>query len=210
MARVHLEGMLRRGDTTVVAVCEPSPPAYGATVELFDQHGLPAPPNEPDWQRFLATYAGQLDAVIIITPHALHFTQATAALEAGLDVLLEKPMVLTRRRGRRPDRDAGSDGPAPRRRVPGQPVAAGPGGVPSPAVRRGGPDPEHQRGRLAELGRAHRWDMARSSPTSPAAASCSTPAPTCSTRSRTSPARISPRSPRGWRTMAGPSTSGRR
>lgn len=95
MARVHLADMVRRSDTEVVAICEPSAAAYGAAAELFDQHGLPVPPNEPDWSSFVATYADQLDAVIIITPHALHFAQATACLEAGLDVLLEKPMVMT-------------------------------------------------------------------------------------------------------------------
>ena len=31
---------------------------------------------------------------MIVTPHALHHAQAAAALEAGLDVLLEKPMVM--------------------------------------------------------------------------------------------------------------------
>ena len=58
--------------------------------------GVPLPPNEPDWRRFLAVTAREerLDAVMIITPHALHFEQASAALEAGLDVYLEKPMVL--------------------------------------------------------------------------------------------------------------------
>jgi predicted dehydrogenase len=96
MARFHLrEGMLRRDDTAVVAVCEPSAAAYAAAAELFDRHGRPVPPNEPDWERFIATYADQLDAVMIITPHVLHFAQATACLEAGLDVLLEKPMVMT-------------------------------------------------------------------------------------------------------------------
>jgi predicted dehydrogenase len=95
MARVHLGDMLRREDTEVVAVCEPSAAAFGAAAELFDQHGLPVPANEPDWTQFVAGYAGQLDAVIIITPHALHYVQATACLEAGLDVLLEKPMVMT-------------------------------------------------------------------------------------------------------------------
>lgn len=34
-----------------------------------------------------------LDAVILVTPHALHFPQAMAALDAGLHVLVEKPMV---------------------------------------------------------------------------------------------------------------------
>jgi predicted dehydrogenase len=95
MARVHLADVLARDDSAVVAVCEPSDQAYARVVELFDQHGLPAPPNEPDWRRFVATYADQLDAVFIITPHVFHFEQGTACLEAGLDVLLEKPMVMT-------------------------------------------------------------------------------------------------------------------
>jgi predicted dehydrogenase len=95
MGRAHMDDMLGRPDTVVAAVCEPSAPAYAATAELFDRHGQAAPPNEPDWSRFLDRFAPDLDAVVIITPHALHFAQATAALEAGLDVLLEKPMVLT-------------------------------------------------------------------------------------------------------------------
>jgi predicted dehydrogenase len=95
MARVHMNEMLPRDDTTIASICEPSEQAYARVAELFDQHGRPAPPNEPDWRRFVETNAGALDAVIIITPHAFHFEQATACLEAGLDVLLEKPMVMT-------------------------------------------------------------------------------------------------------------------
>jgi predicted dehydrogenase len=94
MARIHIADMLRRQDTDVVAVCEPNPAAYEATAELFDQHGVAVPPNEPDWIKWVAIYASQLDAVVIITPHVLHFAQATACLEAGVDVLLEKPMVM--------------------------------------------------------------------------------------------------------------------
>jgi predicted dehydrogenase len=95
MARVHLVEMVDRADTAVVAVCEPSAAAHAATAALFERRGLPAPPNEPDWERFIATYADQLDALFILTPHAFHYPQARAALEAGLDVLLEKPMVMT-------------------------------------------------------------------------------------------------------------------
>jgi predicted dehydrogenase len=95
MARVHMADILRRQDSQVVAVCEPAAPAYAAAAQLFDQHGLPVPPNEPDWVRYVETYADQLDAVFIITPHVLHFAQAKACLEAGLDVLVEKPMVMT-------------------------------------------------------------------------------------------------------------------
>ena len=96
MAYYHLTEMLGRPDTVVAAVCEPSPAAYERAMATFVAAGAPLPPNEPDWRRFLDTHgrAGTLDAVVIITPHVLHFDQATAALDAGLDVLLEKPMVL--------------------------------------------------------------------------------------------------------------------
>jgi predicted dehydrogenase len=95
MAYHHLTNMLPRDDTRVVALCEPSPTAIETIAVEFTSRGLALPPVEPDWSRFLARFRGELDAVFIITPHALHLAQATAALEAGLDVLLEKPMVLT-------------------------------------------------------------------------------------------------------------------
>src|SRR5205085_5919694 len=95
MARSHLRGMIERMDTVVTAVSEPSEPAFSRTAEIFDQHGLPAPHNEPDWRQFVDTWGSQLDDVFIITPHVFHFEQAVACLDAGLDVLLEKPMVMT-------------------------------------------------------------------------------------------------------------------
>jgi predicted dehydrogenase len=95
MARFHLGDILDRPDTEVVAFCEPSAAASTAAADSFVRRGLAVPPNEPDWRRFVATYKGELDAAFIITPHNLHFAQATACLEAGIDVLLEKPMVMT-------------------------------------------------------------------------------------------------------------------
>ncbi|MCS7040472.1 MAG: Gfo/Idh/MocA family oxidoreductase, partial [Caldilineales bacterium] len=92
MARHHIRQMLLRPDTTIPVVCEPSPAAYAEAARLFEERGLTPPPNEPDLSRLLATYP--LDAAFIITPHAYHHDQAVACLEAGLDVLLEKPMVL--------------------------------------------------------------------------------------------------------------------
>jgi len=94
MARAHMTGMLRRDLAEIVAVCEPSLDAYATTAALFEAAGTRPPVNEPDWRRFVAAYADRLDAVFIVTPHALHYEQATACLEAGLDVLLEKPMVM--------------------------------------------------------------------------------------------------------------------
>ena len=94
MARYHLHDMLPRDDTVVVAVCEPSEAAFAAATAEFSAVGRAAPPNEPDWARFVERFAPSLDVVLIVTPHVLHAAQATACLEAGLDVLLEKPMVM--------------------------------------------------------------------------------------------------------------------
>lgn len=94
MAHGHIRSMLRQQDTTeIVALCEPSPVAYALAAQVFEETGLPAPPNEPDITRLLANYA--LDAALIITPHALHHDQTLLCMQAGLDVLLEKPMVCT-------------------------------------------------------------------------------------------------------------------
>jgi predicted dehydrogenase len=95
MARWHLSHIVGRPDTDVVAVCEPSAETYATAAEAFRQRGMDVPPNAPDWERYVATYADRLDVVLIVTPHALHFAQARACLEAGMDVLLEKPMVMT-------------------------------------------------------------------------------------------------------------------
>ncbi len=96
MALHHLDTMVGREDTVIAAVCEPSSVAYEAAAARVEAAGAPRPPNEPDWRRFLDVTARdlELDAVMIVTPHAFHFAQAGAALEAGLDVLLEKPMVM--------------------------------------------------------------------------------------------------------------------
>ena len=75
-------------------LCEPDATNYEASAQLFVDAGLPPPPNEPDLEKLLADHGAELDTAFIITPHNLHFTQAELCLRAGLDVLLEKPMVL--------------------------------------------------------------------------------------------------------------------
>ncbi len=95
MARHHIRNMLRMADTTTIpVVCEPSEAQYAATKALFDEAGVPAPVNEPDLGELLRKYGDELDAAFIITPHAYHHDQTLACMEAGLDVLLEKPMVM--------------------------------------------------------------------------------------------------------------------
>ena len=95
MARHHIRMMLKQAETTQIAVvCEPSPEAYAATKQVFREAGMEPPPNQPDLRRLLAEYGGSLDAAMIVTPHVYHHDQTRACLEAGLDVLLEKPMVM--------------------------------------------------------------------------------------------------------------------
>lgn len=93
MARHHIPRMLALG-TQIVAVCEPSDAQYQLTCDKLKSLDAPIPPNEPVLETLLATYGDQLDAVFIITPHAYHHDQTKLCLEAGLDVLLEKPMVM--------------------------------------------------------------------------------------------------------------------
>ena len=70
-----------------------------------------------------------------MTPHALHFEQASACLEAGLDVLLEKPMVMNAEEATALISTRDRTGRLLVVVVPGQPVAAGPDGVAHAPIR---------------------------------------------------------------------------
>jgi predicted dehydrogenase len=95
MARWHVRAMLQQAETTqLTMMCEPSEDQYAQTAALFVEAGLAAPPNQPDLDRLLREHGDRLDAAFIITPHVLHHDQTIACMEAGLDVLLEKPMVM--------------------------------------------------------------------------------------------------------------------
>ncbi len=57
--------------------------------------GAAAPRAYESAEAMLAAEAGHLDAVYVSTPHVFHAANALAVLAAGLDLLLEKPMVAT-------------------------------------------------------------------------------------------------------------------
>lgn len=58
---------------------------------LFEEEfGAPAYEH---YRQLLHEHGDSLAAVVIVTPHALHYEQAKAAIEQGLHVLVEKPMV---------------------------------------------------------------------------------------------------------------------
>jgi predicted dehydrogenase len=94
-ARQHLKRILAQPEATQIrVVCEPLAAAYTAFCELCRQAGLEPPPNEPNLAQLLTRFGSELDTATIITPHVFHYEQAKACLEAGLDVLMEKPMVM--------------------------------------------------------------------------------------------------------------------
>jgi predicted dehydrogenase len=94
MAGWHIREIMKYAPSSeIVAICEPSEAAYAANARLFVEAGLEPPPNQPDLARLLAEHA--VDTAFIITPHVHHHDQTVACLEAGLDVLLEKPMVMS-------------------------------------------------------------------------------------------------------------------
>ena len=92
IAHYHLQNILQDENTEIVALCDPNEKSVEKFVKALKKAGRDIPPNEPDYQKFLKT--SDLDVVLIATPHAMHHDQALAAMEAGLDVLLEKPMVI--------------------------------------------------------------------------------------------------------------------
>ena len=93
MARYHLPLMIEKG-ADIRVICEPSANNYELALAKLEELGAPLPPNERDLATMLQKYSGELEAAFIITPHNLHHDHAKICLEAGLDVLLEKPMVM--------------------------------------------------------------------------------------------------------------------
>jgi predicted dehydrogenase len=95
MGRHHIRKMLKQQDTTEISVlCDISAESYSLAAQLFRDAGLEPPPNQPNLGTLLKQYAGQIDTAFVVTPHACHHDQTVACMEAGLDVLLEKPMVM--------------------------------------------------------------------------------------------------------------------
>ncbi len=64
-----------------------------AHVRRFQDEYYPDARAYTDFEALLGDPPDQLDAVLLLTPHALHYPQAKASLESGLHVLTEKPMV---------------------------------------------------------------------------------------------------------------------
>jgi predicted dehydrogenase len=83
----HLPGLLDNPDAELAAMCDASSAALEKAAAAF-----PTVRAYADFRELLR--AEKLDGAIVSTTHATHFEVAQACLEAGLHVLVEKPMVL--------------------------------------------------------------------------------------------------------------------
>jgi predicted dehydrogenase len=89
--------VLRREEARVTAVCDPSAAARERLVSTLGAAGEGVKAY-PSLEEMLA--AQPMDAAVITTPHTQHGAHVRACLEAGLHVLVEKPMTTTARDAR--------------------------------------------------------------------------------------------------------------
>jgi predicted dehydrogenase len=91
MANGHARTLASMPDVKLVAFCD----VIAARAEDYRQRYAKEAKTFADFGAMLAAMKGGLDGVVLVTPHTVHFAHAKAALEAGLHVLVEKPMVTS-------------------------------------------------------------------------------------------------------------------
>lgn len=91
----YARSWVRMPEVEFVASADVSQPSRQRLADICTAAGRPAPREFGDFREMLASCRDDLDAVYVSTPHAFHAEQAIAVAEAGLDLLLEKPMVTT-------------------------------------------------------------------------------------------------------------------
>ena len=93
-SRVHCPAVVGHAEAELVALCRRDPEQLRVMADNFAvEHTF------VDYRELLDS--GQLDGVIVCSPHHLHYQHALAALEAGLHVMVEKPVTLDPAQGRR-------------------------------------------------------------------------------------------------------------
>jgi predicted dehydrogenase len=91
MANWHAQELLRSGHVRAVAAVDP----LLSHAESFRQRYAPEAAVYPTIEALLAAPPARLDGVVVVTPHAAHAAIARTALDAGLHVLVDKPMVTS-------------------------------------------------------------------------------------------------------------------
>ena len=90
MAHWHASVLQKIKDVEVVALCDNVP----SHTQTFKEKYFKDAQEFEDYDKLLKK-GPKLDAVVLVTPHTLHYPQAKAALTKGVNVLVEKPMVTS-------------------------------------------------------------------------------------------------------------------
>ncbi|MDB5527480.1 MAG: Gfo/Idh/MocA family oxidoreductase [Devosia sp.] len=91
----YARGWAAMSDVDIVATAEVSILSRQRFGDVVEAAGKARPTEYPDAEAMLKAQAGKMDAVYVSTPHVFHGANALAVIEAGFDLLLEKPMVTT-------------------------------------------------------------------------------------------------------------------
>jgi predicted dehydrogenase len=91
MAGAHARRLRGRSDAEIIALCDVEESRVQAFMDRHLGDYQPRPEIFIDASRMYAD--ARPDAVVIVTPHTLHFEHGMQALDAGCHVLMEKPMV---------------------------------------------------------------------------------------------------------------------
>jgi predicted dehydrogenase len=93
MAGAHARRLAPNADAEIVALSDVSEDVVNRFIERHLASYEPKPAVFTDPARMYAE--ARPDAVVIVTPHTLHYEHGVQALEAGCHVLMEKPMVTS-------------------------------------------------------------------------------------------------------------------
>ncbi|MFM8578664.1 MAG: Gfo/Idh/MocA family oxidoreductase [Planctomycetaceae bacterium] len=85
LGAIHARLLSARPDAALVAVVDPSPLAVGRVAAEYGCQSLSAPESLP----------GMVDAVVVAAPTGLHADVSLPLLEAGIDLLVEKPIATS-------------------------------------------------------------------------------------------------------------------
>tara|TARA_R110002020_G_scaffold21095_14_gene71677 strand:- start:2025 stop:3017 length:993 start_codon:yes stop_codon:yes gene_type:complete len=89
----YAKGWAAMDDVRIVATAEVSEASRQRFGDTCEAAGAQRPVEYGDAKAMLDAMRGQMDAVYVSTPHVFHGANALAVVEAGYDLLLEKPMV---------------------------------------------------------------------------------------------------------------------
>ena len=94
-AAEYARGWTAMPDVHIAALAEVDPTSRKRLSDICAAAGRQRPAEYGSDKAMLEAEAARLDAIYVSTPHIFHAANALAVIDAGLDLLLEKPMVTS-------------------------------------------------------------------------------------------------------------------